>query len=237
MEDLRQRVTWRVGGWIAPLLVDRAPADLLRRRVVGGFFDEAVENFDEIVDSLSTASANASALELAEIAADLDRLTQLRRDQQSLAERLAPPLPHIFFWTSPGLSMLEVLFWSLLGVLAVVTSVLAWQWREHRGPEMVVGLCIGLVAAAAVAAGVGALLVRMRYGALDFDTVTLAGLAFGQTVLSRAVQAAGIAWDSNEAHSAVYDTERTAELFCYIVNRWRHLNVVESAAVERAAAG
>lgn len=62
----------------------------------------------------------------------------------------------------------------LLGVLAVVTSVLAWQWREHRGPEMVVGLCIGLAAAAAVAAGVGALLVRLRYGALDFDTVTLA---------------------------------------------------------------
>ncbi|MCV6967000.1 DUF2567 domain-containing protein [Mycobacterium intermedium] len=67
-----------------------------------------------------------------------------------------------------------VLLLGLLGVVAVVSSVLVWQWREHRGPEMVIGLCVGLIAAAAVAAGVGALLVRMRYGALDFDTVTLA---------------------------------------------------------------
>lgn len=53
-----------------------------------------------------------------------------------------------------------------------------------------------------------------------FDTVTLAGVAYGQTVLARAVQAAGFHWDPNEAHSAVYDTERTAELFCRIVNMW-----------------
>jgi ribonuclease T len=58
-----------------------------------------------------------------------------------------------------------------------------------------------------------------------FDTVTLAGLAFGQTVLSRAVQAAGLDWNGDEAHSAVYDTERTAELFCAIVNRWRTLSL------------
>lgn len=54
-----------------------------------------------------------------------------------------------------------------------------------------------------------------------FDTVSLAGLAFGQTVLSRAVEAAGRRWDAREAHSAVYDTERTAELFCDIINRWK----------------
>jgi ribonuclease T len=53
-----------------------------------------------------------------------------------------------------------------------------------------------------------------------FDTVTLAGLAYGQTVLARAVRAAGIEWDSDKAHSAVYDTERTADLFCNIINRW-----------------
>ncbi len=55
-----------------------------------------------------------------------------------------------------------------------------------------------------------------------FDTVSLAGLAFGQTVLSRAVQAAGLTWNADEAHSAVYDTERTADLFCLIINRWKH---------------
>lgn len=57
----------------------------------------------------------------------------------------------------------------------------------------------------------------------SFDTATLAGLAFGQTVLSRAVQAAGIDWNESEAHSAVYDTEKTAALFCSIVNRWKIL--------------
>ena len=53
-----------------------------------------------------------------------------------------------------------------------------------------------------------------------FDTVTLSGLAFGQTVLARAMQAAGIEWDNNYAHSAKYDAEKTAELFCKIVNMW-----------------
>lgn len=57
----------------------------------------------------------------------------------------------------------------------------------------------------------------------SFDTATLAGLAFGQTVLSRAVQAAGLDWNESEAHSAMYDTEKTAALFCSIVNRWKIL--------------
>jgi len=56
-----------------------------------------------------------------------------------------------------------------------------------------------------------------------FDTATLGGLAFGQTVLSRAVQAAGLEWDNSQAHSAVYDAERTAALFCTVVNLWMDL--------------
>jgi ribonuclease T len=57
-----------------------------------------------------------------------------------------------------------------------------------------------------------------------FDTATLAGLAFGQTVLARAAASCGIEWDHTRAHSAVYDAERTAELFCAIVNRWDALS-------------
>lgn len=53
-----------------------------------------------------------------------------------------------------------------------------------------------------------------------FDTVTLAGVAYGQTVLARAVQAAGFDWNSEEAHSAVYDAEQTARVFCTIANGW-----------------
>lgn len=57
-----------------------------------------------------------------------------------------------------------------------------------------------------------------------FDTAALAGVALGQTVLQRAVKAADIPWDSTAAHSAIYDAEKTAELFCYIVNRWDKVN-------------
>lgn len=56
-----------------------------------------------------------------------------------------------------------------------------------------------------------------------FDTATLSGLAFGQTVLAKACQTAGIEFDNAEAHSAAYDTEKTAELFCLIINRWKEL--------------
>lgn len=55
----------------------------------------------------------------------------------------------------------------------------------------------------------------------SFDTVTLAGIMLGQTVLGRAISAAGLEWDSESAHSAAYDAERTADLFCEIVNRCR----------------
>ncbi|MCW5579610.1 MAG: ribonuclease T [Dokdonella sp.] len=66
-----------------------------------------------------------------------------------------------------------------------------------------------------------------------FDTVTLAGLAYGQTVLSRAVEASGRSWDAREAHAAVYDTERTAELFCTIVNRWKELSDLDAQRLPR----
>lgn len=65
-----------------------------------------------------------------------------------------------------------------------------------------------------------------------FDTVSLGALAYGQTVLSRAVQAAGLAWDEAEAHSALYDAGRTAALFCAIVNRWETMSVQVSAPGE-----
>jgi ribonuclease T len=54
-----------------------------------------------------------------------------------------------------------------------------------------------------------------------FDTATLCGVAFGQTVLARAVAVAGFEWDEESAHSAAYDAEITADLFCEIVNRFQ----------------
>ena len=52
------------------------------------------------------------------------------------------------------------------------------------------------------------------------DTASLGALAFGQTVLARALQAANVPFDSTQAHCALYDAEATAALFCKIVNGW-----------------
>jgi len=65
-----------------------------------------------------------------------------------------------------------------------------------------------------------------------FDTVPLAGMAFGQTVLARAVEAAGFEWDNDKAHSAIYDTEKTADLFCSIINRWNEFSLHQAAAAQ-----
>lgn len=80
---------------------------------------------------------------------------------------------------------------------------------------------LGFVKAAAARAG----LRQMPFHSFStFDTAALAGVAYGQTVLARAVRVAGFKWESSEAHSAVYDAERTADLFCAIVNRWDRVN-------------
>jgi ribonuclease T len=63
--------------------------------------------------------------------------------------------------------------------------------------------------------------------------VTLAGAALGQTVLAKAVRVAGIEWDPGSAHSARYDAERSADLFCLVCNRLRDSH---QAASERARA-
>ena len=58
----------------------------------------------------------------------------------------------------------------LLTSMAVVAAVLVWQWRSRRGPLMATALWVGLVAATAAAAGVGAALVSWHYGPVPFDT-------------------------------------------------------------------
>jgi ribonuclease T len=57
----------------------------------------------------------------------------------------------------------------------------------------------------------------------SLDTVSMSALCLGQTVLARACEAAGLGFDNKEAHSARYDAEKTADLFCHLVNRWQAL--------------
>lgn len=68
-----------------------------------------------------------------------------------------------------------------------------------------------------------------------FDTVSLCGLAYGQTVLARAAKAAGMEWSHDDAHSALYDAEQTATLFCNIVNLWQEHapNLVKHISLEQ----
>ena len=58
---------------------------------------------------------------------------------------------------------------------------------------------------------------------VSFDTTTLAAVTLGQTVLVKACEAANISFKQSEAHSALYDTQKTAELFCYMVNRYKEV--------------
>ena len=69
------------------------------------------------------------------------------------------------------------------------------------------------------------------------DTATLAGAVLGQTVLKRALDVAGIGYDGAEAHSAIYDAERTADLFCLLVNRLRPVYDTFAAFAAEPAGG
>lgn len=65
------------------------------------------------------------------------------------------------------------------------------------------------------------------HGFTAFDTATLSALMLGETVLAKALRAAGFDWDNQSAHTALYDAERTAQLFCWILNRWSHLTALD----------
>lgn len=80
-----------------------------------------------------------------------------------LHEYLGPETDHYF---DSAVMML-----GLLAGLAVISAVLVWQWRQRRGPSMVIGLTAGGVALAATATGTGAGLVRLRYGHTDIGAV------------------------------------------------------------------
>lgn len=108
------------------------------------------------------AAAGATAgLLWAQIAPPIHGAVALTRDGERVQAYLGDEGEH--FFVAPFLVL------GLLGVLAVVAATLAWQWRAHRGPAMVAGLSVGLVAAAALAVLVGAQLVHRRYGLLDIQ--------------------------------------------------------------------
>ena len=111
------------------------------------------------------------------IAAPIHAVVALTHAGERVHDYLGAESEH--FFNAPCLML------GLLTAVAVVAPVLAWQWRAHRGPRMVVGLSLGMVIVAVAAAAVGALLVRLRYGALNFDAIPL----FGKPAVAYVVQA------------------------------------------------
>jgi hypothetical protein len=134
--------------------VDRQPADVPRtprRRAVV-----------VIVAGLLIAGLLIGGL-WAWIAPPIHGVVALTHDGDRLQEYLGDEPEH--FFVAPFLML------GLLNVVAAVAAVLAWQWRAHRGPAMVAGLCAGAVIAAAAAVGLAILLVHMRYGSVNFTAV------------------------------------------------------------------
>ena len=101
------------------------------------------------------------------IAPPIHAVVAITRSGERVHDYLGTESQH--FFVAPCLLL------GLFTVVAVVAPVLLWQWREQRGPGMVIVLWIGLVIAVLVAAGVGALVVRLRYGDVNFDAVPLGG--------------------------------------------------------------
>lgn len=99
------------------------------------------------------------------IAPAVHGVVALTHDGDRVHDYLWPESEHFF--------VAAVLMLGLLNVVAVVAAVLVWQWRPHRGPAMVVGLCLGVSGAAAAAAGVGALLVHLHYGTVNFNAAPM----------------------------------------------------------------
>jgi ribonuclease T len=71
---------------------------------------------------------------------------------------------------------------------------------------------------------------------VTFDTASLCGLVYGQTVLAKACEAAQIPFDHKQAHSALYDTQKTAILFCQIVNHFKRLGGWPLAVIDQQIA-
>ncbi|OBB92430.1 DUF2567 domain-containing protein [Mycobacterium sp. 852002-30065_SCH5024008] len=118
------------------------------------------------VAGLGSAAAGVLAGGLwAWIAPPIHAVVALTRAGERVHDYLGTESEH--FFDAPCLML------GLLTVLAVVAPVLGWQWREHRGPGMVAALSAALLTAAAAATATGAALVRISYGALNFDAVPL----------------------------------------------------------------
>lgn len=117
-----------------------------------------------VVVALGLCGAGLGAV-WALIAPPIHTITALTRSGEQVEAFLGKEADNLFV---AGAMMI-----GLLTLLAVVSAVAVWQWRAHRGPLLAAALWIGQVVAAAVATGVGAVLVHERYGTPDRSNLNL----------------------------------------------------------------
>ncbi|HZQ32532.1 MAG TPA: DUF2567 domain-containing protein [Mycobacterium sp.] len=115
-----------------------------------------------VVAGMAVAGAVAGAL-WAWIAPPVHSVAAVSKSGKRIHEYLGNEADHFFDSA--------VMMFGLLVGLAIVSAVLMWQFRQRRGPAMVMALTAGGITAAGAAAGVGAGLVRLRYGHFDIGTV------------------------------------------------------------------
>ena len=84
-----------------------------------GNYDRALQVLRFLQYSLSqdTLSDLDKTIGFSQLGEDLTTLGGLINQQRIEVTHLSPPLASLFFWTSPTLSMLEVLFWAAFGVI------------------------------------------------------------------------------------------------------------------------
>ena len=117
-----------------------------------------------VVVALTVCGAALGAL-WAWIAPSIHTLTALTRSGERVDAFLGAEADNLF--------VASAMMIGLLSMLAIVGAVAVWQWRAHRGPVLATALWVGLVAAGAAAAGVGAALAHWRYGTPDHQGVVL----------------------------------------------------------------
>ena len=117
-----------------------------------------------VVVALTVCGAALGAL-WAWIAPPIHTITALTRSGERVDAFLGTEADNLF--------VAAAMLIGLLVMLAIVAAVAVWQWRAHRGPVLATALWIGLIAAGAAAAGVGAVLAHRRYGTADHQSVAL----------------------------------------------------------------
>ena len=119
INDAMAKLMMRIDALRTTVLSDPEPAENIKNHIMQGDYSAAIALFDQTWRQLTQESRTKYH---ADVNPDVvhENLNKIRSNmllQCEVAQSFSPPLARMFFWTSPTLSILEVLFWALFGVL------------------------------------------------------------------------------------------------------------------------